>query len=330
VLECKTRSDLQHMEVSKKCDENLWMQQLEELVFRCNYLKFTQHPPLADALIATEDQILGFGGYDRVFGIGVNAKTGLDITKWIGQNLLGKSLMAVRSFLKTKTAPPPPPSQTEQKEEGAAVKWQDVQDGAFTNRRVLMEGDGWALVTHMLHPDLRAQWSAAVMKAPMQKCPKLGYVWNDKPGRSGRNFEFFSQLDTSYEVSKKMFPAKKPSMALVSLLECVNVFRDECFNAMIINEYEHGHHKLGYHSDALYKIGRHGVDTLSFGATRVCRIRKKEADRKGDVVMDVDSVDGLLFSMVGENFQKTFTHEVLEDPTVKTTRRSVTFRWMKS
>ena len=65
-------------------------------------LKFTQNPPLKEALISTGDAVLVEASpYDKIWGIGMSEVSAIKAgeSKW-GQNLLGKALMEVRESLK--------------------------------------------------------------------------------------------------------------------------------------------------------------------------------------------------------------------------------------
>ena len=68
------------------------------VVERGNTLKFSQHPDLAAALLATGDAHLAEASpMDAVWGIGTRSR---DRSKWRGQNLLGIVLMSVRTALR--------------------------------------------------------------------------------------------------------------------------------------------------------------------------------------------------------------------------------------
>ena len=80
----------------------LWDQHKLGVVWYGNYLKFTQHQDLQDRLLQTGHKILAEASpYDLIWGIGLGAKDDkiLDQANWRGQNLLGETLMSVRSLL---------------------------------------------------------------------------------------------------------------------------------------------------------------------------------------------------------------------------------------
>jgi ribA/ribD-fused uncharacterized protein len=84
-------------------NEQAWRRHREGVVFEGNLAKFTQHPELADYLLATGDAILAEASpFDRVWGIGLGEFNGAarQPALWQGENLLGIALMEVRSFLR--------------------------------------------------------------------------------------------------------------------------------------------------------------------------------------------------------------------------------------
>lgn len=80
----------------------LWEQHRQQVVYLGNLLKFSQNPPLRYYLCSTGQRLLAEASpYDAIWGIGLSAKEAAVCAPedWPGQNLLGQSLMAVRSAL---------------------------------------------------------------------------------------------------------------------------------------------------------------------------------------------------------------------------------------
>lgn len=78
-------------------DENIWNEHKEEIVFKGNYLKFTQNEELKERLISTGNKMLVEASpYDKIWGIGINVKQAIEGKEWKGLNLLGNILMNVR------------------------------------------------------------------------------------------------------------------------------------------------------------------------------------------------------------------------------------------
>lgn len=87
----------------KGFNDDVWNQHKFKIVVEGNLLKFSQNESLKNQLLATEDKILVEGSpYDKIWGVGLKYDDPkiLDETKWQGENLLGKALMAVRQQLK--------------------------------------------------------------------------------------------------------------------------------------------------------------------------------------------------------------------------------------
>jgi len=83
-------------------DDRKWSSVRESVVYNGVKAKFSQNPDLATVLRSTGDSILAECAVrDRIWGIGLsmNDPARLDMTQWRGRNLLGYTLMRVRSEL---------------------------------------------------------------------------------------------------------------------------------------------------------------------------------------------------------------------------------------
>ena len=83
-------------------DETEWSRHRETAVFLGNTAKFHQNPQLGDFLAETGTRVLVEASpYDRIWGIGLrgNDPRATDPQAWPGLNLLGFTLMRVRSHL---------------------------------------------------------------------------------------------------------------------------------------------------------------------------------------------------------------------------------------
>lgn len=81
-------------------DEALWLEHRFGIVVRGNRAKFEQHPALRDFLLGTGRQVLvETSPVDAVWGIGLAGgdPRAQDPASWLGLNLLGFALMAVRA-----------------------------------------------------------------------------------------------------------------------------------------------------------------------------------------------------------------------------------------
>ena len=83
-------------------DEARWNEKRELYVTKGCYAKFSQNPEMLKFLLETEGtELVEASPYDRIWGVGLAANNPAihDKSKWLGQNLLGKCLMQVRTQL---------------------------------------------------------------------------------------------------------------------------------------------------------------------------------------------------------------------------------------
>ena len=88
--------------------EERWREHREEVVYRVNLAKFSQHPLLRAALLSTgERYIAECSPFDAVWGTGTDVSTAVQLgsveeaeRSWRGENLLGTALMKVRATLR--------------------------------------------------------------------------------------------------------------------------------------------------------------------------------------------------------------------------------------
>jgi alkylated DNA repair dioxygenase AlkB len=164
---------------------------------------------------------------------------------------------------------------------------------------------------------------ASVEKLLTAKPPIMIY---GKPSAQPRDVGFFSNDVPSFPYSKgNKMPAKPLPLALVALLEAVNhLCAREEFNAVLVNRYNDGNDYISAHSDDdRHYDSKNGVCCLSVGASRTLRIRDKKSKAK---VCDLRISDGCLYDMVGADFQRLYTHEILKEADCVDTRISFTFR----
>ncbi len=88
----------------KGFDENVWVANRERIADECNMAKFSQHTDLKQYLLETGDAIIAEAAkYDCIWGIGCDSIVGRDQSQWRGLNILGQSLMRIRTQLQTTT-----------------------------------------------------------------------------------------------------------------------------------------------------------------------------------------------------------------------------------
>jgi ribA/ribD-fused uncharacterized protein len=73
----------------KNFNEEKWNDIKKQIVFRGNYLKFSQNKKLYDILLGTDNKHLAeASSTDNIWGIGINIKDASKGIPWRGQNLL--------------------------------------------------------------------------------------------------------------------------------------------------------------------------------------------------------------------------------------------------
>ncbi len=83
-------------------DEEIWRRERHRIVYRANWLKFSQNSGLAKKLLRTGDAILAEANpNDVIWAIGLSATDprAQDRRQWRGENLLGEILMEIRTRL---------------------------------------------------------------------------------------------------------------------------------------------------------------------------------------------------------------------------------------
>ncbi len=87
----------------KEFDDTVWNNNKERILYEGLFGKFSQNINLRKELLATEDKILVEASpLDKIYGIGLSKDNpkAQDPQKWLGQNLLGNTLMKVRTDLR--------------------------------------------------------------------------------------------------------------------------------------------------------------------------------------------------------------------------------------
>lgn len=105
-LECSDLTPREAKDLGREVanyQDDLWECVRFDYMVYSNYLKYTQNPDLKEKLLATGEKVLVEASpYDKVWGVGLLANNPLilDDKNWTGRNLLGKSIMKVRSMIK--------------------------------------------------------------------------------------------------------------------------------------------------------------------------------------------------------------------------------------
>jgi len=109
ILACNPKTPLAAKRLGRKVcksdhspdwQEDRWKLHVGSIAKAVLTAKFEQNPALAEKLKATGSKILAEAApRDKIWGIGLGAKTAMTGAAWKGHNLLGKTLMAVRESL---------------------------------------------------------------------------------------------------------------------------------------------------------------------------------------------------------------------------------------
>jgi alkylated DNA repair dioxygenase AlkB len=143
-----------------------------------------------------------------------------------------------------------------------------------------------------------------------------------KKCKQQRNIGFFSDKSIGYKYSKKMMESKPLTKSMSELLTIINNIIGAEFNGILVNKYMDGNDYIGAHSDDETGLDALGVISISYGAERIFRIRKKET--KQHICDEITTHCSILH--MGGNFQKLYTHEIPIQKKIKEPRISFTFR----
>ena len=143
-----------------------------------------------------------------------------------------------------------------------------------------------------------------------------------KKCKQQRNIGFFSDKSIGYKYSKKMMESKPLTKSMSELLTIINNIIGAEFNGILVNKYMDGNDYIGAHSDDETGLDALGVISISYGAERIFRIRKKET--KQHICDEITTHCSILH--MGGNFQKLYTHEIPIQKKITEPRISFTFR----
>ena len=143
-----------------------------------------------------------------------------------------------------------------------------------------------------------------------------------KKCKQQRNIGFFSDKSKGYKYSNKMMESKPLTQSNRELLDIVNNEFGTQFNGILVNKYMDGNDYISAHSDDESGLDLIGVISISYGAERIFRIRKKDTKQ---IIYDELTTHCSILHM-GGNFQKLYTHEIPIQKKIKEPRISFTFR----
>ncbi len=107
---------------------------------------------------------------------------------------------------------------------------------------------------------------------------------------------------------------------LETLCQTVELEAGHAYNAVLANGYRHGKDSMGWHRDNEPEMDTTSIASVSLGATRTFKVRRREDKR----VWDVDLAHGDLLVM--ERMQHEFEHGLPRRKKVERPRLNFTFR----
>lgn len=137
-----------------------------------------------------------------------------------------------------------------------------------------------------------------------------------------RDVGFFSDDSVGYFYSGKLSPSKPMTPGLIELLYWINNEFNSAFNGILINRYNSGNDYISAHGDDERHLDPVGVVAISFGASRIFRIRDK---KNKEIVANIWTDNDHILHMGGQ-FQQEFTHEIPVQKKILEPRYSFTFR----
>jgi len=137
-----------------------------------------------------------------------------------------------------------------------------------------------------------------------------------------RDIGFFSNDSIGYKYSKSLMASKPLTYHIECLLKEINIQFNAEFNGILVNKYKNGQDYISAHSDDESDLDNSGVISISYGSSRILRIRDKKTKK---ILYNEDLESGTIIQMGGD-FQKIYTHEIPKQTKIKEVRYSFTFR----
>lgn len=127
--------------------------------------------------------------------------------------------------------------------------------------------------------------------------------------RCQRDVLAFSDTAPSFRLSAQSTAEQVAAplpLFLKELLQAINKHFDEDFNLLLLNSYKNENDAIGPHADDPYGNGKHGVVTISLGATRIYQIISKQTRmevsnysmKNGDVLIMSNQLQELMLHAV--------------------------------
>lgn len=150
---------------------------------------------------------------------------------------------------------------------------------------------------------------------------KMAYMSED-----GANYSYDNLTLSGMKWDEEILTLKQKVEEKLHKQVLLKMYQD--FNSVLLNLYSDGRDEIRWHSDSEKILGNKPIiATVSLGATRTFKMRKKNTEEKQDV--DYKMLNGSLLIML-ENCQENWYHAVLKEKEIKESRISLTFRKVMS
>jgi len=184
-------------------------------------------------------------------------------------------------------------------------------------------------------------WIKIVPQAVPMDFMKFHKIWKSRPTKQHSVIIFGKRYPVpriqvmyghSYSFSGNILePEKGETPQYIQTL--FDYVRGDCpnfdWNGALVNFYKDGNNYIGAHSDDEKDLCKGSpIYSFSYGGTRTFRIKPKKADRVDWDKRDIPTKNGLLVVMGGD-FQKEFTHEIVKTKKKVGARINVTIRSFK-
>lgn len=137
-----------------------------------------------------------------------------------------------------------------------------------------------------------------------------------------RKTAWYSKDGKSYSYSNNKQETQPYCRVIEDLNNRVEKFLDLKFNSVLLNLYEDGSHKVGWHSDNEKELGNEiNIASISLGASRDFKYRSKDKRMKENILLEHGSL-----LVMRHPFQLNYEHCVPPRRKVVNSRINLTFR----
>lgn len=138
-----------------------------------------------------------------------------------------------------------------------------------------------------------------------------------------RHAAWVGDADTGYDYSGIRHQIQPWSAELIAVKQQIEALANTTFNSVLLNRYDNGLHKMGWHADDETSLGPNPIiASLNLGATRRFDLRNKLD--KTEIIKTPLNNGSLL--VMGKHVQRYYEHQVPQQKRVNEVRVNLTFR----